>query len=304
MGGQAQYSKIKISCPLCDATGEEVVLEPWVEVEDPIKLYGAASSLRGTQRLVRCTDCDLVYENPRYPADVILAGYAASEEGGHDSQHPMRRHSFARALEKLAPRLPKPGARVLDIGTAGGAFLEAAQQFGYQAVGLEPSRYLVDSGRERGLEIVQGSIDDLPFEAASFDMVTMWDVLEHLTDPRQALTAIAEFLKPGGILLINYPDIGTLQARLAGSRYWWILSGHVVHFAPKTLRELCRRTGFEAFHFQRYWQVLQFGYLEDIAIHLQVPMSRLMKKLTPGFLQRMAIPYYASQTTALARRSA
>src|SRR5262249_19902268 len=133
------------------------------------------------------------------------------------------------------------------------------------------------------------------------DMVTLWDVLEHVPDPRQALIRIRELLKPGGILLINYPDIDTWQARLAGRRFWWILSVHLQHFSPATIREICRLTSFEAFHFQRYWQTLEFGYLERMAIHYKIPLASLGEKLTPNFIKKMPIPYYASQTTALAR---
>src|SRR5581483_4774017 len=112
--------KSSVPCPVCDSTRYEVVYEPWVEAHDPTVLYGAASGIQGTQRLVRCVDCGMMYENPRFPDDVILTGYVSSGESGHDSQYPMRVRSFARALAKLESRLPPKGARVLDIGTAGG----------------------------------------------------------------------------------------------------------------------------------------------------------------------------------------
>src|SRR5262249_5028972 len=215
---------------------------------------GAASGIPGTQRLVTCHRCALLYENPRFPAEVIIQGYMASDDAGHDSQHAMRAESFFRALNKLAKHLPPPGSTVLDIGTPGGAFLDSATRFGYDAWGMEPSRYLVAKGKERGMKIEQGVIENHSFAKSSFDMVTLWDVLEHVPDPRQALIRIRELLKPGGILLINYPDIDTWQARLAGRRFWWILSVHLQHFSPATIREICRRTSLEAIHFQRYLQ--------------------------------------------------
>jgi hypothetical protein len=79
------------------------------------------------------------------------------------------------------------------------------------------------------------------------------------------------------------------------------LSVHVHHFTRKTIAELCRRTGFEVFHLQRYWQELEFGYLEKMAMRYKIPLAATMAKLTPDFIQRLPIPYYASQTTALAR---
>jgi SAM-dependent methyltransferase len=278
-----------------------VLYEPWVEEDDPAKLYGAASGLPGTQRLVTCADCGLVYENPRYPPDVIIGGYMTSDDSGHDSQYPMRVLSFFRALQKLKSYLPPPGARVLDIGTAGGAFLDAATRFGYEAHGLEPSSYLVEKGKRRGLKIEQGVIENHAYPDGSFDMVCLWDVLEHVPDPRGALQAVRKLLKPDGILLINYPDIDTWQAKLTGRRFWWFLSVHLQHFSPDTIRRLAAATGFDVFHFQSYWQTLEFGYLERMAIHYKIPLAGLLAKLTPTFVQAIPIPYYASQTTALAR---
>lgn len=190
---------------------------------------------------------------------------------------------------------------MLDIGTAGGAFLDAAKQFGYNAYGMEPSEDLVARGKARGLKIEQGTIENHRFEHASFDMVCLWDVIEHLPDPRMALVEIKKLLKPDGILLINYPDIGTWQAKLFGKKYWWILSVHLHHFTKETIRDICLRTGFQAFHFQRYWQTLEFGYLERMAVHYKIPLAALITRMTPTFIQKIAIPYYASQTTALAR---
>lgn len=301
MNESIKFKKKKQLCPVCGSGRFDVVISPWVEETDPVKLYGAASGIPGTQQLVKCLTCGMVYENPRYDAEAIIQGYMASQEAEHDSQYQMRVYSFYRTLKKHARRIPPKGAIVLDIGTAGGAFLDAAKQFGYDAFGMEPSADLVARGTDRGLHIKQGTIESHSFAQGSFDMVCLWDVIEHLPDPKAALGKIRKLLKPDGLLLINLPDIGTWQAKLAGKRFWWILSVHLHHFTRKSIRDICSRTGFEVFHFQRYWQTLEFGYLERMAVHYRIPLTALITRLTPGFIQRIPIPYYASQTTALAR---
>lgn len=243
----------------------------------------------------------MIFESPRFDAEVIIQGYMKSVEAEHDSQYPMRVRSFYQALKRNANDIPPPGARVLDIGTAGGAFLDAAKQYGYNAYGMEPSIDLVNRGKARGLQIEQGTIDSHSFEQGSFDMVCLWDVIEHLPDPKAALLEIKKLLKPNGILLINYPDIGTTQAKLAGKRFWWILSVHLHHFTRKSIKNICERTGFEVLRYKRYWQILEFGYLENMAVHYKIPLTALITKLTPKFIQNIPIPYYASQTTAIVR---
>lgn len=295
-----KITKENVTCPVCDSRNYQVKYEPWLDVTDPVKLYGATSGIQGTQRLVLCSDCGAIYENPRYPQEIIIKGYQSYAEAAHDSQHQMRVKSFYGGLKAIEKYLPPRDAKVLDVGTAGGGFLEAARQFGYDAVGLEPSEFMVEQGNQRGLNIIAGTLDDDLFPSASFDMVCLWDVLEHLADPKAALQAVHKILKPDGVLLINYPDIGTQVAKLAGKNFWWILSVHLVHFNKQSITKVCDLTGFEVFHYQPYWQTLEFGYLEEMAIILKVPFSKLLKRLTPAFLQHIPIPYYASQTTVLA----
>ena len=76
---------------------------------------------------------------------------------------------------------------------------------------------------------------------------------------------------------------------------------HVHHFTRKSIKDICDRTGYDAFHFQRYWQTLSFGYLEQMAVHYKIPLTAFILKYTPQFIQRIPVPYYASQTTALTR---
>lgn len=292
--------KVSVPCPVCDSTRRQAVYRPWREIADPQALYGATNPVQGCQTLVRCTDCGILYESPRYRADVIIGAYATADSV-HDSQHSVRARSFYRALTKLSRHLPAPGAKVLDVGTAGGAFLAAATQFGYDAYGLEPSEHLAQRGRARGLKIQQGTLACHDFERHSFDMVCLWDVLEHLPDPKAALLTIRQLLKPDGLLLVNFPDISTWQAKLAGARFWWIISVHLQHFTPKSFADICERTGFNAFCCAPYWQTLEFGYLQRMAARYGVPLSGLLAKVTPQFIQRLPIPYFASQTTGLAR---
>jgi SAM-dependent methyltransferase len=292
--------RVPVGCPVCESTRQRVKWSPRVKLDDPSVLYGAASGVRDTQRLVACLDCGMVYESPRFPEPLIVKGYEQAADE-HDSQFAQRADCFRRALNSLNRHLPPPPADVLDVGTAGGAFLMAASELGYRAQGLDPSIALVEQGKKRGLSITQGTLDCAPSSPHTFDLVCLWDVLEHVADPFTVLSQCKRLLRPGGVLLINFPDIGTWPARLAGRWYWWLLSVHLHHFSKPTLKKLCARAGLEVFYFQRFWARLELGYLFQMAARLRIPGASTAIRWTPSVLQKAAVSYTAAQTTALAR---
>ena len=292
-------TRVFISCPICESLEYEVWIQPERIENDPKKLYGAASGIKGVQQLVQCTNCSMIYENPRLPEVSIISGYMASEDSDHDSQYLMRRKSFHRALSRNRKSLPRVGSRVLDIGTAGGAFLDAAQDYGYEAYGLEPSIDLVNRGNARGLKIYPGTIEDNELGAERFDLICLWDVIEHLANPESSLVLAKKHLAADGVLLINFPDIGTLQSKFAGKKFWWIISVHLHHFSKMTMDRICKKVGLTPVSKRRYFQVLEFGYLIEIAFKLGVPFAGVINKVIPKIIKSIPFVYYASQTTAI-----
>lgn len=136
---------------------------------------------------------------------------------------------------------------LLDVGSSFGHFLAAASPR-YDAHGLEPNPSAVEWGnRELGVRSTVGSAYDVPPQLAShFDVITMWDVIEHLDNPRSALQACRERLQPGGWLFLSTPDAGSLSARITGAR--WHYQDPVQHinlFSRRNLSRLLHETGFE-----------------------------------------------------------
>jgi SAM-dependent methyltransferase len=138
--------------------------------------------------------------------------------------------------------LPPPPARLIDAGAGRGRFVAAALAAGYTAVGIEPVLRDVDPA----LPLRAASILDAGIPPASVDVVTLWHVLEHLDEPRSELEAVARWLVPGGALLVGVPNFGSLQARLAGDRWYHLdLPRHRVHYTLAGLSALLDRCGFE-----------------------------------------------------------
>jgi 2-polyprenyl-3-methyl-5-hydroxy-6-metoxy-1,4-benzoquinol methylase len=147
-------------------------------------------------------------------------------------------------------RIPNcvPGGRLLDIGCGNGRYVAAMAALGWQAVGVEPevgvsrlARHLSDAG-----VIVGGHAEDLPFGARAFDVVTLWHVLEHLLSPARALAEVQRVLRPGGVLLLETPNVESSQSRLFG-RYWFHLDPprHRFLLSPATIRAYLSINGFQ-----------------------------------------------------------
>lgn len=257
------------ACPLCGSP-EFVIVQPNsyppdLDRQGLLEIYKSSSEHKLMDQLVRCKGCELLYLNPRPRNEIILASYSTAVDPVFFSQNPMRISTFRRAFERTAKRTGialGPNTRVLDIGCAGGAFPKAAHDLGCEVVGIEPSQWLCDTARSTyGLDIRCGVLSDFTFDDASFDVVTLWDVVEHLFDPIEVLEQIRRIVKPSGHLVVNYPDIGSVVARLLGRRWPFLLSVHLTYFTRRTVTKLLQKTGFDVLEIRPFFQTLTAAYV-------------------------------------------
>jgi SAM-dependent methyltransferase len=156
----------------------------------------------------------------------------------------LRRDARVR-LRWLAPHAAS--GRLLDVGAAGGAFVAEAVGAGYDARGLEPTPAFAGFARERlGVDVMDGTIESAALPAASLDVVTLWHVLEHLPDPRDAVDRLRDALVPGGVLALEVPNFGGALAQRDGAS-WGSLQPdvHVNQFTPGALAALLTRVRLE-----------------------------------------------------------
>jgi SAM-dependent methyltransferase len=140
-------------------------------------------------------------------------------------------------------------------------FVDIAARHGWDAWGVEPSRWAVEEASRQGLRVIQGTTETADLPRGFFDVVTMWDVIEHLTDPLGELVRVRDLLKPGGYLVVHTIDIGSLFARLMGSRWPWLMEMHVYYFTRPTLRRLLEEAGFSVVGIRAQGRYLRLGYL-------------------------------------------
>ena len=139
---------------------------------------------------------------------------------------------------------PLEGNRLLDVGSGDGAFLLDAQKAGWDVVGLDVSSLAARNARSLGLKVLVGEIHNADLDPGSFDVVRLWSVLEHSTQPDVMLRRVHELLAPGGWAIIQVPNATSLAARVSGDRWpAWDTPIHLTHFTKKTLAAMADDAG-------------------------------------------------------------
>ncbi len=224
--------------------------------------YESTVSFReGPFRVVRCEQCGLTFLGNPPPEDELYEDYYdGSELDAADyraeSSDPAQCELFAinrQRVERIA--LAKPSGTLLDIGCGRGQFVWSAQQAGFESSGIDVSQRAVDYARDRlGVDAQVRDLEDVSRSGDTFDVITMWHVLEHFADPFATLCTVRDMLKPEGICVVEVPNLHSLKFVL--SRTKWKGGNHPLYhrtfFTSATLRRAFRDAGFDDVQRERW----------------------------------------------------
>jgi 2-polyprenyl-3-methyl-5-hydroxy-6-metoxy-1,4-benzoquinol methylase len=235
-GEQSGRGEVSVRCPLCDADRYRVRYDSTLtEAIDPQRHYTSTSREFGRfGRIVECRSCGIVYMNPRPHHLAVQDAYGDVEDVRYVEEEEGRVATFSDSLAHV--RRFAPAGRLLDVGCHVGTFIELAEGAGFEVAGVEPSRWAAKraEARVRG-PVHVGVVEDAPLPEGAYDVVTMWDVIEHLPDPSSTLRAVHSALRPGGVFAVTTMDVEALFPRIAG-RFWpWYMQMHLVYFSRRTL---------------------------------------------------------------------
>ncbi|HVF12277.1 MAG TPA: class I SAM-dependent methyltransferase [Actinomycetota bacterium] len=205
--------------------------------------------------LWECSDCGLFFHarpSPEATEDLYEAGYFTGKEtfgvGYEDYEKggvweaSVRWPSLGRELEALVPSK----GRLLDVGCAYGFFVDEASKAGWHGIGIDVSRFAIQEGRRRGLDLRAGTLEEASFEDGFFDAIICIQTLEHLPDPAGTLEELARIARRGGALVIDVPSSDSLGFRLRKERWEQIKPPeHLQYFGKKSLFRLLRRAGWQ-----------------------------------------------------------
>ncbi|MEZ5266975.1 MAG: class I SAM-dependent methyltransferase [Acidimicrobiales bacterium] len=207
---------------------------------------------------VRCSQCSLVYLDPRPALSELAAIYPDTyhafdfNEDGFGLVHRVRSRLEAHRLLRVGGDLPA-GARVLDVGCGDGFHLDLLRRFGepgWELIGLDTDQRAAAAARRRGLEVHECTVEDPPIEPASVDLALCIQTIEHVDDPVAVLRAIARLLRPGGRLYLITDNTGSPDFALTRGRHWggYHFPRHWNLFDQRSMRLLAERAGLEIEH--------------------------------------------------------
>lgn len=302
-----------VNCDLCGANDTELVFR------EKDRLH----HIEGTFNLVRCRQCGLIYLNPR-PTIEEMARYYPKEYHAYFTYERAsilvrldHWYGISKRCRTVISRAGVKRGRVLDIGCATGSFLDAMRRRNWEPYGVEINAEAASYARgQLGLNVFAGTLIDARYPDAFFDVVTLWNVFEHLHQPRSTLIEIARITRPGGLLVISLPNPDSIEAKIFG-RYWAGLDipRHLYIFSRRTLEQVLTSTGFRiedinSFTGRHHVLALSLGHWLDERVAGERLRYWLKWTINSLPLRLLTLPYYiiidrwnqSSVMTVFARR--
>ena len=257
----------RVDCDFCGSADYQIKYRLRADRYYPEYLYAVSAVGANPPEAftaVECSDCGLLYMNPRYAGEELAAVYP-------DEQYTDRAGCFSGAIllrrsgdvpkiqirgervdsEKNMRRLQrislhKQRGRIIDVGCNNGSFLALMEREGWETYGVDFSSRAIENARaEFGQERTYcGQLQEAGFETDTFDVVTLYDTIEHLPNPRAALQEIDRICKPDALLVIQTIDFDSLNARLT-PRGLISPSQHLYYFRRRDLVGLLGKSGFK-----------------------------------------------------------
>jgi len=216
--------------------------------------YDFSQPYGGLPHIRKCDHCSLVFQYPKPNAHELKSLYSkdyfvsqTSKCKGYDNY--LRDESnILRTFERrvrILDRFQRPPGHLLDIGCAAGFFLTAARESGWNAQGIELSEFAAEEAKQKGHRVYCGTLENFDHPPGRFETVSMWDVIEHLPDPRLDILRINKLLKMGGSFVFTTPAIDSVPAWLFKDRWMGFKENeHLYFFSKQTLKALLDLCGF------------------------------------------------------------
>lgn len=256
-------------CPACGSMHRSLVGSVQDSLVDELGRASPEALGSWTNVVVRCETCRLCYLNPRADTRSLQRLYRLWYEHGYSDTPSSAEGDTARAMEferfHLSQIRRATGHKVgtlLDVGSGTGLFVQVAQASGWVAEGIDASAAAVDRAQATGRRVSHARIAEVAGRGGQFEVITLFDMLEHTETPAADLAAAVSCLSEDGVIAIRVPNADSLQARMMGLRWVGIMSLHLAYFNRASLTRLVEKSGLEvvstgASNYQSLYQLLR-----------------------------------------------
>lgn len=243
-----KVSVIQVSCACCGS---------W-EAESVIKTPDYELHIDSPFEVAKCADCGHIYTSVRPTYDTLYSKFYPDSYICYGQKGKSKVADFIDQKRILGQAKQRAGlvnkhtnqneiVKLLEIGCATGDFLkECKRKFSWNVTGIEPNKKLCHELKEQEISVINSTIEEVDIPPDSFDVICLFNVLEHLWDAAYSLKRINRILRPGGLLIIEIPDFDSLARSLFG-KYWFLyhLPRHLSHFTQDSITDLTAEIGFE-----------------------------------------------------------
>jgi SAM-dependent methyltransferase len=288
-------------CPVCGHSETSLFLDG----DDSLieKSIGSSRQKLSPGRILRCQNCGLAFRSFRPSPEEVARLYRQADDKVYETELP-NRFRTARRHQAIVERFAKGPGRLIDVGCASGSFLRVMADQGWDVIGVEPSPSQVARATEllagRG-QIHQDILEhaDLP---ESVNLLTLWDVLEHVVEPRSFLTRCAGLLEQDGVLALSVPRIDSFIATAMGRSWPLLLAEHLNYFTVKSLRMCATDAGLKMIAWGTRPVSFSLNYVLFRLSQHGLPTGLLSKFASAVGLEHKAINIWMGEVYAICRR--
>ena len=297
---QSGFPFMNVACPVCNIQESTLYLDG-DDNEIRLASVGSSRTLLSHGRILRCSSCGLAYRSFRPRNEELGRLYRAADDSRYEAEMPNRWRTARRHKRIIDRYVPTKGA-LLDVGCASGAFLRVMRDAGWAGDGIEPSeaQFLRANKLLGGSSNLQQCMLQDALLSKDYDLITLWDVLEHVTEPAEFLELAASHLKSGGFLALNVPRIDSPIAKVLGSRWPLLLAEHLNYFTIPSLRICGESAELALIHTGQRPSAFSLGYIFFRAAQHKIPGSAWWSKTVNGLkIEEWSIPVWLGEIYAV-----
>ena len=256
----------------------------------------------------KCKECNFVFVYPLPSIETQQKYYDSSyQEGGYrlyqESQE-LRIKLNTKRFDDLAEYSLK--GNILDIGCGAGFFLDVASKNGLNTFGIELSSEATKKTKLRHPNVFNGTLEDAKYPDGFFDIITIFDLIEHVMDPNQTIKEVNRILNPGGLAVFTTPDISSWHAKVL-KKNWYQINPlqHLYYFSPKTMTMILKKNNFEILKIEKNFKIFRIDDIIKMMEFYYPSLYKIVRFFKPILSKKFLLKerlFYFSEIYVIAKK--